>query len=782
MYFTRRNIMTCKRKERTDYPLKEWEIVEEPFDPGNNYKNESIFATGNGYIGIRGNFEEGNPSPKIAGVEGTYINGFYETSPLQYGERAYGFPEKTQTMLNVTNGKIIKLFIEDEEFNMLKGEMVGYRRSLNIKEGYLRRSLVWISPKGRKIKLEIIRLVSLTNRYLAAISYKVTPLNFDGTIKLVSALDGNMQNLTTESDPRIGSGLKKKPLEVESVICEENLGLLVQKTQRVKSKLACAMENQLLTKNRFEIENHCRKTRVEVIYKVEAQKERTIVLNKYLAYITSRETGENKILFGAMKIATRARIDGFAKLLKTQKEYLEKFWDKADLTIKGDLAVQQGIRFNMFHLLQSAGKDGKTNIGSKGLTGEGYEGHYFWDTEMYVMPFFLYTNPEISRKLLEYRYHTLEQARTRARQLSHPRGALFPWRTINGEECSAYFPAGTAQYHINSDIAFAIKRYMEATGDLEFLINYGAEILFETARIWADLGEFIPKRNNQFCINGVTGPDEYTAIVNNNFYTNIMAAENMAYAYQVAQWMKRDKNEEYRNLAAKIGLDESELERWKKAADNMYLPYDRELGLYAQDDSFFYKEVWDPENKELKKPLLMHYHPLVIYRYQVCKQADVLLALFLLGQRFGLEEKRRNFDYYEKITTHDSSLSECIFGMVASEIGYSDKAYRYFLNSIRMDLDDLHGNTNAGVHIANMAGAWMMVIYGFAGLRVYNDTLCFKPYLPEGWEEYSFKINYRGHLVKVTVNREKTKYELLVGNELAIQHCGEEKVLSPTQI
>ena len=769
--------MSNNNKKKFQFPNNEWEIVEECFEPENNYKNESIFAIGNGYIGLRGNFEEGNPSSRIAGVEGTYINGFFETSPLQYGEKAYGFPEKTQTMLNVTNGKIIKLFLEDEEFNMLKGEMVSYRRSLNMKEGYLRRSMVWVSPKGRRIKLEITRLVSLTNKYLAVISYKVIPVNFDGEIKLVSALDGNIQNLTTDTDPRVGSGLKRKTLEVESVICEDNFGLLVQKTQRVKSKLTCAMENHLVTKNKYRVENICKKTRVEVIYRVEAQKERPIMLHKYLTYTTSQEVGENKIVFGARKIALRARSEGFAKILKAQKDYLEKFWDKSDLTIKGVPAVQQGIRFNMFHLLESAGKDGRTNIASKGLTGEGYEGHYFWDTEMYVVPFFLYTNPEISRKLLEYRYNTLEQARNRARQMSHPRGALFPWRTINGEECSAFFPAGTAQYHINADIAFTVKKYLEGTGDVDFLVNYGAELLFETARVWADLGEFIPKRNNRFCINGVTGPDEYTAIVNNNFYTNTMAAENMAYAYQVAQWMKRNKNEEYRSLAGKIDLDDSELERWKKAADNMYLPYDQELGLYAQDDSFFYKQVWDPEQKELIKPLLMHYHPLVIYRYQVCKQADVVLALFLLGQRFEMKEKKRNFDYYEKITTHDSSLSECIFSIVASDIGYHDKAYQYFLNSIRMDLDNLQCNTSAGNHIANMAGSWMMVINGFAGMRVYDDVLGFKPHLPEEWEEYSFKITYRGRLVRVTVNREGTKYELLEGDELIILHNGVEKAL-----
>nr|WP_274601625.1 glycosyl hydrolase family 65 protein [Clostridium rhizosphaerae] len=437
----------------------------------------------------------------------------------------------------------------------------------------------------------------------------------------------------------------------------------------------------------------------------------------------------------------------------------------------------------MFHLLQSVGRDGKTNIGAKGLSGEGYEGHYFWDTEIYMLPFFLYNNPDISRKLLEYRYSILPNARERARIMSHKKGALYPWRTIDGDECSAYFPAGTAQYHINADIAFAIKRYMEATEDKDFLLNYGAEILFETARLWADLGEFIENKGNKFCINDVTGPDEYTAIVNNNCYTNLMAKENLEYAYKTAVWMKENAKEAYEELINKIGFIEDELQFWKKASDNMYIPYNEELGIYLQDDSFLYKTPWDFENTPKENyPLLLHYHPLVIYRHQVCKQADLVLAEFLLNHKFDIEQKRRDYDFYEKVTTHDSSLSTCIFSIMASEVGYHDKAYKYFMETATMDLTDSHRNTKDGIHAANMAGAGMCLVNGFAGMRVYEDTISFNPYIPKEWQEYKFKVTYRGRLIEIKVNKDGTSYRMLEGESLEIVHRGEKKIISNEEL
>ena len=405
------------------------------------------------------------------------------------------------------------------------------------------------------------------------------------------------------------------------------------------------------------------------------------------------------------------------------------------------------------------------------MTGEGYEGHYFWDTEIYSLPFFLYLKPEISRKLLEFRYNTLDKARERARTMGHQKGALYPWRTIAGEESSAYFPAGTAQYHINADIAYALKQYVEVTADDEFLVDYGAEILFETARLWSDLGDYIAAKDNQFCINEVTGPDEYTALVNNNYYTNAMAQVNLEYAYQVAHKLKEEAAAEYQALKEKISLSEDEVQAWKEAADKMYLPYDEEREIHKQDDSFLEKEVWDFANTPAKDyPLLLNYHPLVIYRYQVSKQADLVLALFLLGDQFSLEEKKRDFDYYETVTTHDSSLSSCIHSIVAAEIGYYEQAYEYFMETARMDLDNYHNNSQHGVHTAAMAGTWMSVVNGFAGMRVYDGELSFAPYLPEEWDSYKFRITFQGRRIKVEVKEDEVTYSLVSGSEIEFKH------------
>jgi trehalose/maltose hydrolase-like predicted phosphorylase len=760
------------------YAFDEWRIIERKFEITNNYQNETIFALGNGYLGMRGTFEESYQGPDWPGLEGTYINGFYESEKINYPEIAYGYPEKSQTMLNVTNCKIIKLIVDDEEFNMMAGGTTDYHRELSFKEGLLRRSLIWSSPRGKKVKIDICRLISFVHQHWAVIRYEVTPLNFSGKIKLITALDGNVSNLTSEKDPRVGSGLQGRVLMVEQVKGEGDCGLIVQSTENSGLTLATAMLNRIETENRFAARNIAGEVSVQVEYEFTAAWNVGISLTKYIVMVTSKHDNADEIVARAEKEILQAEKMGFDGIKTSQMAFLADFWSRSDIEIKGAPAIQQGIRFNIFHLLQAVGRDGQTNIAAKGLTGEGYEGHYFWDTETYILPFFLYNNPGISRKLLEFRYNTLSHARERARQMSHQKGALFPWRTINGDECSTYFPGGTAQYHINADIALAVKRYMEATADWDFLINYGAEIIFETARVWADLGAFNPEKGNQFCINGVTGPDEYTAIVNNNCYTNLMARENFNYACQVAEWMKTNAPPQYEKLTGELGLARQELEFWKNAAEHMYIPYNPEKRIHLQDDDFLNRAPWDFENTPADKyPLLMHYHPLVIYRHQVCKQADLVLALFLLGWQFSKEQKQRDFDFYEKVTTHDSSLSICIFSIIASEIGYNEKAYQYFLDTVRTDLDDIHGNTRDGIHAANMAGAWMCLVNGFAGMRVYDGVLSFNPVLPDHWQEYSFRITLRNKVVKVTIKKSGIVFELLKGDQLALSCRGKQITL-----
>lgn len=765
---------------KNDIILDEWKIVEENFNLENSLKNETIFSIGNGYIGMRGNFEEGLRDKKYT-IEGTYLNGFYDTHEIRYGEKAYAFPETGQTMLNVFNAKAISLFFDDEEFNMAESEINNYRRELDFKEGILRRSLIWRTRSGKEIDLEIERLTSFNEKHLAVVKVKLKPLNFDGRIRLITVIDGNVKNLTAEDDPRVGSGITGRTLKIEEKIIKDDVLHMTATTKNSNLKILCSVKNQLNTKCDYSIDRFEDEYKIGCVFDIDAKKNSEIILNKYIVFVTSKDYSEKEMASISEKVLLKAVNSGYDCLKEQQIEYLKDFWERADVEIDGDLMLQQGIRFNMFHILQSTGKDGKTNIAAKGLTGEGYEGHYFWDTEMYIMPLFTYTKPEIARKLLEYRYNTIDKARERARQLAHPRGALYPWRTINGEECSAYFPASTAQYHINADITYAVKKYVEATGDFEFLKNYGAEIIFETARIFADLGHYVEGRG--FCIDGVTGPDEYTAIVNNNAFTNLMAKDNLNYAYEVAMLLK-DKDEElFERLKEKIELDESEIYEWKKAANSMFIPYNEKLKIHAQDDTFLNKKVWDFENTPMEKyPLLLNYHPLVIYRYQVCKQADWVLALFLHGEKFDKEQKIRDYEYYEKITTHDSSLSPCVFSIVACDIDYIEKAYEYFMRTARMDLDDHHGNTKDGIHAANMAGSWMGIVFGFGGFRIYDDKVVFRPRIPSNWKKYSFKVNYRGRLIKVVVEKEFVQFELIKGEDLNILFYDKEVVLKQNEV
>ena len=449
------------------------------------------------------------------------------------------------------------------------------------------------------------------------------------------------------------------------------------------------------------------------------------------------------------------------------------------MVIKGEPSCQQGVRFGIFHLMQSCGKDGKTNIGANGLTGDWYQGHIFWDTEIYMLPFFLCNHPEIAKSLLMYRYYILDKARERARQMDD-KGALYSWNSINGEECGWIFEAVTAQYHINCAVAYAIFKYVEATDDENFLADFGAEILFETSRCLANRGCFIPLKGNKFCINVICGPDEYTPVVDNNCYTNTMTKFHFNFALETAEMMKDRFPEKYEELAGKINLREEELALWRRAADNMYIPFNNELNIHPQDDSYLYR---DPINLDkippAKMPSMGNLHPLNLWRLQASKQADVVLLMFLKSNEFPLEVKKSNYDFYEPKTIHDSSLSPSIFSIIASEIGYYDRACDYFLYSCRMDLDDLKGTTRNGIHAACMGGTWMSVIHGFGGMRIFDDVLHFDPYLPEKWTGYEFKIIFKGRLIKIAVGKDKIHYELMKGTAIELYSGKKRIILSP---
>ena len=749
-----------------------WSLKETRFRPADIPAGESLFALGNGYLGMRGTFEEG-----LSGysTEGTYINGFYEARPIAYGEKMHGFPETGQTMLNIANGKGIALRIGEERFSLSEGEIRDYHRELNMKTGILSRRIHWRSPAGKEIRISTERSVLFSRVHIACLVYRVTPVNFTGPVTLISGIEDNPGNNggkdSDKHDPRQAESFDRDVLFRLDEASGNNRAYLLQQTRSSRLRLACGIHHRIISDVPCHsiIFEHDDNIGEEFTYKAEPGRE--IIFHKYVSYATSLDTGEESVLDLMHRELDSAVTAGMDLLFREQADFLGGFWEQADMTIDGDDDIQRGLRFNMFHLLQSTGQSGQSNIAAKGLTGQGYEGHYFWDTETYILPFFLYTQPKISRSLLEYRYRTLDGARNRAREMSHGRGALYPWRTINGSECSANFPTGTAQYHINADIAFAIKRYMDATEDWEFMTRFGAEMLFETSRFWVDAGHF--NRDGRFCITSVTGPDEYTILVNNNAYTNFMAREHLRFAYETALILRGNNPAGYAAVCRAVGLKDEEPLQWKKAADLMLIPRDEKSGVIPQDDSFFGKPLWDFDGTPGENyPLLLHYHPLILNRYQVCKQADLLLAEFLLNDQFDRDQKKRDYDYYKGITTHDSSLSACIFGIMAAELGYDEESYRYFMETATTDLHDKKGNTRDGIHTASMAGSWMGMVFGFAGMRVSGGCLSFNPILPEKWKSYSFRITYRGRLLNVSVSRERADIHLLRGNPLDVVLSG----------
>ncbi|WP_440897627.1 glycoside hydrolase family 65 protein [Amphibacillus sp. Q70] len=748
-----------------------WNITRKDINKDKLLLNESLFAIGNGYIGVRGNFEEGYGDAHPS-IRGTYINAFHDESKISYGEKLAGFPESQQKMLNVIEAQTIKLLIDGEELSLFDGEVIDYEQSLHFKEGYFKRKFHWRSPAGKEILVTIRRMTSFVRKELFAIEYFMEPLSHIDELTILSTIDGDVSNFVDDNDPRVASG-HAKYLSVTDIKQEEELNMIISETQQSKLSVACVSSTELALAN-YDKEVHLSGTSIEEKYTVLFNK--PVLFTKRNIYTDTLRHGDQLDKKGK-SLHRQAKEKSFSELLEEQHSYLNEYWDTADIYIKGDPELQEGIRFNLFQLLQSVGKDSVSNIAAKGLSGEGYEGHYFWDSEIYIFPIFLMTNHEIARSLLLQRYSLLDSARERAKEVGHTKGALFPWRTITGKESSAFFPAGTAQYHISADIAYSYIKYFLVTNDMSFMEDYGAEVLFETARLWLDTGHFY---QGTFRIDDVTGPDEYTCIVNNNYYTNAMAKYNLEWAAKIYNLLK--ENNKLSQLIKKIDLKEDEVADWARASEQMFLPYDEELGINAQDDTFLQKKVWDLKNTPKEKfPLLLHYHPLTLYRYQVCKQADTVLAHFLLDGISDMETVKNSYDYYEKVTTHDSSLSHCAFSVMASKLGYSEKAYKHFSDTARLDLNNLHGNTKDGLHMASMGGTWLAIVYGFAGLRIKESGLSFTPTLPQEWEALKFKIQYQQRLLMIELHSDTVTYTLEKGADLVIKHYDEEITLKTEQ-
>ncbi len=741
------------------FTVEPWSITEAALDLDVMTQTESVFALSNGHIGMRGNLDEGEPH----GLPGTYLNSVYELRPLPYAEAGFGYPESGQTIVNVTNGKLIRLLVDDEPFDMRYGRLVSHRRVLDLRAGVLRREVEWVSPAGARVRIASTRLVSLVQRAVAAIRYELEALDRSVEVVVQSELVANEAlPPRPEEDPRV-SAMLEEPLEPEESLTWASGAILVHRVRRSRLLVAAAMEHVVTAARAFETSEDASANVARVSLVGQLQAGERLVLDKFLAYgwsaIRSRPALHDQVR-GALQAGMHT---GWKGLVTAQRQFLDDFWEGVDVEVDGDPEVQQAVRFSIFHVLQAAARAEGRPIPSKGLTGPGYDGHAFWDSEIYVLGLLSVARPEAVADALSWRHSTLPAARERARQLDLA-GAVFPWRTINGAECSAYWPAGTAASHIGADIAYAVVRYVQATGDRGFEADIGVELLVETARMWRSRGHH--HADGTFRIDGVTGPDEYSALADNNVYTNLMAQLNLRVA--------ADACARHPERAAALDVGDEEAAAWRDAARSVYVPFDHRLGVHPQSDGFTDHEAWDfASTRPEQYPLMLHFPYSALYRKQVVKQADLALAMHLRGDAFSAEQKARNVEYYEPITVRDSSLSACTQAVMAAEIGQLGLSYRYVGESSLIDLADLEHNTSDGLHMAALAGTWMALVEGLGGMRVEEARLLFRPRLPDSLHRLRFRLLYRGCRLQVDVRAAEARYRLLAGDDLLLWHYDE---------
>lgn len=741
--------------------IDEWNIIEQGLHPEENRIYESIMSLGNGYMGMRGNFEE-----KYSGdsLKGTYIAGVYYPDKTRVGWWKNGYPEYFAKVLNAVNFIGIDVFINGVELDIAKLKIRDFSRKLDMKKGVLERSFVVIDSTGRESLIEVKRFLSIASKEIAAISYSVTPLNHSAEIIFVPYIDGDVSNEDSNYDEKFWTEVNK--------CSEEYKGSLTMKTNKLDFYVTAAMKYNVHQEQKNQ---NCL---VEVISKAKFVGNKLTIssvqgskttLYKYIAVTNNRYHKNEELENKAYELVDAASDKGFDRLFNEHDAIWEDHWRESDIVIKGDKAAQQAIRFNIFQLDQTyTGEDFRLNIGPKGFTGEKYGGSTYWDTEAYCIPFYLSTRDEkIARNLLIYRYNQLEKAKENAQKLG-VKGALYPMVTMNGEECHNEWEITFEEIHRNAAISYAIFNYIRYTGDDEYLADYGFDVLVETSRFWASRVNYNPKKD-KYMILGVTGPNEYENNVSNNWYTNTMAAWSLRYTLKAAEILKTKYAEKYSRLIEKLDVTQKELDHFKEIVDRMYYPYIEEYKVFAQQDGYMDKELL--EVKDIPKeelPINQHWSWDKILRSCFIKQADVLQGLYFLNDEFDIETKRRNFDFYEPRTVHESSLSPCIHSVLASELGYSDKAYELYLRTARLDLDNYNNDTSDGLHITSMAGTWMSITHGFGGLRIKNDMLSLKPFAPKAWKEYSFKIMFRNRLLKITVDTKQVIIEQEAGEELTI--------------
>jgi alpha,alpha-trehalose phosphorylase len=746
--------------QHPSFRVEPWALHETSLSLDVLSQTESLFALSNGHIGLRGNLDEGEPH----GLPGTYLNGFYELRPLPSAESQYGAPESSQALIDVTNGKLIRLLVDDEPFDVRYGQLLKHDRRLDFRAGTLTRTAEWRSPARRTVRVTSTRFVSFTHRAIVGILYEIEPLDGPANVVVQSELVANEALPVRGGDPRSAAAIAS-PLAPEEHSARDGEGLLIHRTRASGLRNACAMHNQFSGTAKLQITSqsgHVDSARVVATDVLEPGQKLRLV--KLVAYGWSHERTQPAMRDQVAAALLAARNAGWETLLSEQHAYLDDFWATGDVELDGDPELQQAVRFALFHVLAAGARGEGKAIPAKGLTGTGYDGHSFWDSDLYIVPVLTYTKPEAAADALRWRHATLPAAMVRAKDLGL-QGAAYPWRTINGEECSGYWPAGTAAFHVNADIAFSVLQHVQITGDREFERDVGLPILVETARLWRSLGHY--DLDGNFRIDGVTGPDEYTAVVDNNIYTNLMAQKNLVGATAACQ--------RHQAAARERGVTPEEMASWSAAAARVVIPYDEKLGVHQQSEGFTQHEPWNfAATRPEQYPLLLHFPYFDLYRKQVIKQPDLVLAMQLCPGAFSCDERARNFDYYERITVRDSSLSACTEAVAAADAGHLRLAFDYAAEGALMDLHDYEQNARDGLHMAALAGTWIAFVIGFGGLRERGETLEFTPRLPDGLTRLAFSILRRGRCLRVELTTRSASYVLVRGGDepLRIVHHG----------
>ncbi len=753
----------------------EWNIIEEGFDPSLNNVSESLFSIGNGRMGQRANFEEHYSGEHL---QGSYIAGVYYPDKTRVGWWKNGYPEYFAKVLNAANWIGIDVHVNGEQLDLHEAEVLDFRRVLNMREGYLQRTFTARLGNGKEIMVESTRFCSLVDDEASAIRYRITARNFNGILTITPYIDGDVKNQDSNYDEKFWEEVSKES--------RGNRAMVTLRTKKTDFWVSTAMHYAVSVDDMpFSIveQDVVRDKFVGKAVEVPIEVGQTLTLYKYVVNLSSENHPKAALENRAWEYLDGVVAKGFDRMLAEQAEAWESKWQESDILIEGDVAAQQAIRFNIFQLYQTyTGEDDRLNIGPKGFTGEKYGGSTYWDTEAYCLPFYLATAPQnVAKNLLIYRYKHLQKAIENAAKLGFSKGAaLYPMVTINGEECHNEWEITFEEIHRNGAIAFAIYNYIRYTGDHSYLVEYGLEVLIGISRFWAQRVNWSEARQ-QYVILGVTGPNEYDNNVNNNWYTNTIASWCLEYTLAALDEVRSSAPDRYRDIVKKTAFDEeAETRQWKTIIDNMYYPTDEKLGVFLQQDGFLDKELVPvhalPANQ---RPLNQHWSWDRILRSSAIKQADVLQGIYLFEGRFDQETIRCNYDFYEPLTVHESSLSPCLHAILAAKLGDEQRAYQFYLRTARLDLDDYNNDTEDGLHITSMAGTWMSIVEGFAGMRVADGQLHFNPMLPDNWQSYSFKIGFRGAELTIRVAKAHVAFTNNGKQGVSVHIFGETLTIGP---